>query len=68
MERIAVESRSLASVGYEAGTLEVEFVSGKVYRYFDVPEQTYASLMSAPEGRGGYFNAYIRGHYRYARV
>jgi hypothetical protein len=68
MERIPIDSTSIASVGYEGGTLEVEFVSGRVYQYFDVPEHAYDALMSAPQGRGGYFNAYIRGHYRYARV
>jgi hypothetical protein len=67
MHRTAVDSETLASVGYEDGTLEIEFTSGKIYRYFDVPAGTHARLMSA-ESLGGYFNANIRGHFRYSRV
>jgi hypothetical protein len=44
-----VESRALRSVIYdaEARTFDLEFISGSVYRYFEVPEFTYRALMRA---------------------
>jgi hypothetical protein len=39
MERFVVNSSNINSVGFENGILEVEFVSGSVYRYFDVPQE-----------------------------
>jgi hypothetical protein len=57
----------LKEVGYEESTLEVEFTTGTVYQYFDVPERVFEELMAA-ESKGGFFNSQIRGHYRYARV
>jgi hypothetical protein len=64
MERTAVESRSLRSVAYDAssGTLEVEFCSGRIYAYADVPREAYEWLMRSP-GKGGYFNRMIRDRY-----
>ncbi len=67
--RTPVSSTSLASVGYDeaSGVLEVEFRTGVIYQYFDVPTQVYASLMSAAS-QGQYFSQNIKGVYRYARV
>lgn len=47
IERIAVESSNLTSVGYDPATqvLEVEFAKGAVYSYADVPPELYAELM-----------------------
>jgi len=69
MQRTTVESRSLASVGYDedAQTMEIEFKEGRVYQYFDVPKHVYHALMQA-DSRGQYFHQSIRGFYRYARV
>ncbi len=40
MNRVAVQSSNVASVGYDASssTLEVAFHGGGVYQYFGVPE------------------------------
>jgi hypothetical protein len=69
MVREPVVSSNVASVGYDPQTmtLEVEFLGGGLYQYFDVPEEEYAGLMSA-ETVGGYLNDNIKGRYRYARV
>ena len=67
MQRVRVESSVFASVGFEAGTLEVEFVSGAVYRYLDVPAARYAELRWA-ESHGTYFNEHIKDNYEYVRV
>lgn len=57
--RVMVDSSVIKSVLYQENTLEVEFKSGRVYRYSDVSPETYASLVSA-DSVGRYFNAYIR--------
>jgi hypothetical protein len=67
MEREPVDSSVLASVGHEDGVLEVEFTSGAVYRYFDVPVPVHEALMAA-ESHGSYFNAHVRDAYAYERV
>jgi hypothetical protein len=46
--------------------LELVFVSGRRYRYHDVPEETYAEMRRA-FSKGEYFNAHIRDHYRHTR-
>ena len=67
MRRISVESSNLGSVGYEQGTLEIQFNWGGVYQYYDVPEKVYEELMNA-DSHGVYFNANIKGEYDYERV
>ncbi len=51
MERLPVFSRTIASLGYDDETriLEVEYASGRLYRYYDVPAELYADLMCADE-------------------
>lgn len=69
MHRTPVSSSSLASVGFsaETKTLEVEFHGGAVYQYFDVPAAIADGFWTAPS-LGRYFQACIRGRYRYRRV
>lgn len=69
MKRTEVESSMIRSVGYDldARILEIEFNSGQVYQYFDVPLEEYEGLMKA-ESHGRYFLANIRDVYSYGRV
>ena len=69
MQRIQVESSNIAAIGYDEKfeTLEVEFLNGAVYQYFDVPKQIYDGLMSA-SSHGQYLNQNIKGSYRYSKV
>ena len=69
MERIPVESEALASVGYDAGrhVLEVEFTSGRVYQYFDVPRHEVERMLRAGS-HGAYFSERVRDRYRYEQV
>lgn len=64
-----VDSTALRVVGYDPASqvLEIEFSSGGVYQYFDVPETIYAELMDAPS-HGQYFQSHIRDVYRYQRM
>ncbi|WP_150290888.1 KTSC domain-containing protein [Sphingobium estronivorans] len=47
--------------------LDVQFVSGKRYSYFDVPAEV-AEGMRAAASQGGYFNRLIRDRYRFTRL
>lgn len=69
VERVAVKSSNLVSVGYDSAsrTLEIEFGGGSVYRYFRVPPEKHEGLMGA-SSHGKYFAARIKGVYRYTRV
>ena len=59
MQRVPVISEAVRSIGYEGGTLEVEFDDSGVYQYFDVPEPVYAELMLS-ESIGRYVATRIR--------
>lgn len=64
MRRQPVDSRSIASVGYDraTATLEVEFRSGRVYRYFAVPANVHRRLVEA-DSIGATFNREVRDAY-----
>lgn len=65
--RTPVASSSIRSVGYDEETLEIEFQSGGIYRYADVPRDTYEGLLGA-RSHGSYFHEHIRGQYDYRRI
>ena len=66
--RTSVQSSLLASVAYSIdATLELEFRSGAVYRYFAVPQAIFAGLITA-ESKGAYFNRNVRSRFRYQRL
>lgn len=69
MQRTAVSSSNIASIGYDlqSATLEIEFLNGSIYQYFDIPENVYQELMQAGS-IGSYLNSYIKGNYRFSRV
>ncbi len=70
MNRVPVSSSNLAAVGYDpAGkVLEIEFLNGSIYQYFNVPNHIYTGLMAAGS-HGSYFDAYIKqGGYHYRKI
>lgn len=54
---------------YDAGRhrLVVEFVSGRRYEYFGVPQDVYNAMRIA-HSRGTFFNTQVRDRYPYARL
>jgi len=44
-----VRSSNIAAIGHEAETqiLQVAFLDGSVYQYFDVPEEVYEAFITA---------------------
>lgn len=69
MERIPVQSSTLASVGYdpESQVLEIEFKSGSVYEYFEVPMSVHRALLNAPS-LGKFFNQHILDFYPFQQI
>ena len=66
--RTAVVSSLLSSVGYSIdATLELEFRSGAISRYFAVPQVVFEGLIAA-ESKGAYFNHHVRDCFRYHRL
>lgn len=69
MDRQPVQSSNLRSIGYDRNinTLEIEFHSGGIYQYFNVPESIYLALMKAVS-KGTYFHDNIQQRYKYKRI
>jgi len=69
MRRQAVDSTTMRAVGYDQTkrVLEVEFQSGALYQYLDVPRVIFQKLLNA-ESKGRYFNHEIRDSYEAVRV
>jgi hypothetical protein len=69
MIRDPVASSNIASIGYDpdSETLEIEFINGSIYQYFNVPSGLNEQLMVAPS-KGQFLNTYIRNAYPYSRV
>jgi len=61
MNRQPIHSSVIVSAGYDPGTntMDVEFVSGRVYRYFMIPAEMFEALVKA-DSAGRYFNETIR--------
>jgi hypothetical protein len=68
MNVTAVESTTLSTIAYDdaRNLLQLEFCSGAIYQYLDVPAAVYADLLRA-SSKGTYFNRIIRGRFAYAR-
>jgi hypothetical protein len=69
MEREAVSSSNLVSVGYnpDSETLEVEFKNSGIYEYYNVPQFMYDRLMQAGS-IGTFFNTEIKTSYACSKV
>ena len=69
MERKQVKSSNILSVGYdpEKKILEIEFSTGRVYQYSNVPQWEYDTFIKA-ESIGKYFYRSIKGHYEFKKI
>lgn len=69
MKRIEVSSSNLKSIGYDwtMNILEVEFNSGAIYQYADVPPTEYVDLTCA-DSVGKFFNKEIKGNYDFIKI
>lgn len=69
MQHVALQSSMIRSAGYETSsqTLEIAYVNGTVYRYFDVPEAIFRNLLDAPSA-GTYLSANVIDVFRFRKV
>jgi KTSC domain len=69
IHRAEVDSSAISSIGYSARlhALEIEFRNGAIYRYLDVPVQTYRELMASPS-KASYYDNNIRHHFRSVHI
>lgn len=72
MNRVQVQSSQIKSIGYDdySRVLEVEFVKGTIYQYFDVPHYVIFDLTTqqAVGSVGSYFNKNVARKYKYQKV
>jgi len=69
MEREPLQSGTIRAIGYDpaAQVLEIEFQSGRVYRYLGVAPTVVAALRAAPSA-GALFSRQIRNNYECWRL
>lgn len=69
MQRDPVASSNVASIGYDDATetLEVEFLTGSIYQYYNVSAALWEQLRQAPS-KGIFLNTYIKNAHPFSRV
>ena len=65
--RYAVDSSNLKSVGYEAGMLVIEFTTGDIYVYSNVPGSFFEDFARA-ESKGKFYNQQVRGKLKGSKI
>ena len=68
MKRNQIRSSMLLSAGYDPDNeiMELEFISGEVYQYLNVPVIHFTGFMNAVS-HGEYFNQFIKDQYSFIR-
>jgi len=69
MNRKAVTSSTIHSIGYDEKSqiLEVEFKSGGIYQYLNVPKSVFDRFMASPS-KGKYLAQFIKDRYRTVKI
>jgi hypothetical protein len=69
MDWVSVESSALAAAAYvrRAQLLYLEFRSGAIYRYFDIPFVLYDEFLAA-DSKGRFFSRHIRDRFAFEQV
>ena len=67
--REKVNSSNITSIGYEAKTksLEVEFVSGGIYRYEGISKALYEKMVNT-DSKGRFFFSDIKGKFPHKKL
>jgi hypothetical protein len=67
--RQPIASTAIAKIGYSKRRhiLEIEFVNGTAYRYFDISPSVYRDLLSA-ESKARFYDFNIKGRYRSVHI
>lgn len=69
MNRTGVTANGIAQVGYEQGSeiLEIEFTSGKVFQFYNVPEKMFDQFMNTTQ-KESYYEINIYERFPYKRI
>ncbi len=69
MERTKVHSSAMSYIAYDpdSKTLVLEFTSGQVYTYYNVPGGKYLGLMISAS-KGDFFNRQIKDKYPFNKA
>jgi KTSC domain len=67
--RAPVVSTGIRSIGYSKRShiLEIEFMNGAVYRYWQVARSVYQELLTA-DSKARYYDKNVKGHYRSVKM
>lgn len=64
---VPVESSAISAVGYVAPNLFVQFKTGKLWRFRDVPAKLYFRMLAATS-IGKFFGSEVRGKFKHKEV
>lgn len=69
MDKQNVASSNVKAIGYDrhTQTLEVEFLNGRVYQYYGVPENMHSQFMQVPS-KGKFLHTCIKDQFPFSRV
>jgi hypothetical protein len=69
MNRTPVASSNVASVGYDdaQNVLEVEFLNGRIYQYYNVPPSVHTAFMSSAS-KGQFVHYQLKDKYPCTQV
>lgn len=69
MEWITVSSSMMSKLRYDkdACALDIEWHGGRIFRYFEVPQDEFARLIQAPS-KSQYFFEEMKSKYRCAQI
>jgi hypothetical protein len=62
-----IKSSNLKSAEWQDDTLTVEFQKGGIYKYYNLPEDVYLSLLRS-QSKGKFFHQNIVNRYKTERV
>lgn len=63
-----VDSSNVAAIGHDGvSTLQVDFIRGASYSYFEVPYSVFEEFLAAVS-KGSFLNRWIKERYRYERI
>ncbi len=64
-----IRSSMMTRIDYDGDSseLDITFVGGKTYRYFDVPSEIYDNLLDA-DSKGQFFNEHIKDKFEFREV
>lgn len=63
-----VDSSVIKNVRFKTeGIMDVQFTSGQVYSYYEVPQSIYENLINA-ESVGMFFQNNVKGNFKYRKL